>query len=185
MALQRKHSVTITVDSANLIAIDTTPIQDYIDEIGSPVTNEATLLSNTTAISLELVDNTTSTTITADITAEKANLRTANGATLSLSTYFGVDTIDDDLYDITMTWTIDGDDYDSTTDKFFYPVVTNEVAKAVVSGDWKDAFNYRSNSTYSKYALKLKSWLDQLELADKNGLLTQGLSILNSLKSIL
>lgn len=184
MALTRIHSVTITVDSANLIAKDLTPIQDYIDNIVA-VTDEGTLLSNTTAVSLVLIDNTTSTTISADITAEKANLRTANGATLDLSTYFSVDTIDDDLYGITMTWTIDGSDYDSETDKFFYPVVTNEVAKAVVSGDWKDAFNYKSKTTYSKRALQLKSWLDQLTLADTNGLLTEGLKILNSLKSIL
>ena len=184
MALSRTHEITISVDSKTLTARDTTPIADYISNIGV-VTDEDTLLSNTSAISLVLIDDSTSTIITSDITALKDDLRTANGAEIDLSTYFSVTSLDDDLYDITMTWTIDSSDYDSNTDQFFYEDIKNDVAVAVLSTDWQDSFNYQSRSSSSKYALKLKSWLDQLTLADENSKLTEGKTILNSLKSIL
>ena len=102
MALTRIHYVELGIDSTFLIAKDTTPIADYISNIGA-VTDEDTLLSNTTAVSLTLVDDTTSTIRTADITALKADLRTGNGVNIDLSTYFSVDTLVDDYYDITMT----------------------------------------------------------------------------------
>jgi hypothetical protein len=182
MALERIHTCTLSIDGTYINLKDITTLADYVSEgINDPV-------AQTVAITITATDDTTSTAHTYTATASASDLRDPAGLDI-LATAFsgGISTFVDDLWEIKIDWTFDvsGTPYNSTTDNFFYSTVKNEVVKDVISADWKDGFNYKSKQTYSKRALQMKSWIDQLELADKNGLLNEGKTILNSLKSIL
>jgi len=178
MALARTHSVDLSVDSTYIVLKDTTLLSDYTDEGLDP--------STATEIIFSIKKDSDATWIyTGSILLGIDDLRDVNGLKIT-GTELGIGaTITDDLWVSEMTYTIDGGDYLSNDNSFLISDTINKVAIAVISGDWKDSFNYRSKTTHSKYALKLKSWLDQLVLADENGLLVEGKALLSSLKSIL
>ena len=182
MATQRTHSIKLSVDSTYVIIKDLTTLDEYV-ELGilSPE-------NETTDIYIELIasDGTTLVYTSSDHLHDAQNLRDTNGLKLTASDFGSTEsTFKDDLWDITIDWTFGTKGlFPSTKDEFFFSEVENNVVKAVASGDWKDAYNYRSKSTYSKTSLRYKRWLDQLKLANNQGLLNEGKTLLSSLKSI-
>lgn len=181
MSILRTHTIELSVDSTYLVVKDTTPLANYTDAgISDPV-------SEVDDIELRITDEYTNTTTTVDLTANAADLRDTNGLKVYSSIIGLGDTFKDDVWDSEIDWVFNPsiDTNTSTSTDILYSDVKNEVAKAVAIGDWKDAFNYRSKQTYSKRALQMKSWIDQLENANNNNLINEGRSILNSLKSIL
>lgn len=176
--MTRTHSVELSVDSTYITIKDTTPLADYTAEGIDP--------ADATEITFSIKKDTDVAWLYDDsILTGIDDLRDVNGLELTATALSIGTTFIDDLWDSEMVYTIDGTDYTSTSSDFLISDVTNGVANAVISGDWKDSFNYRSKSSYSKYALKLKSWLDQLILANENNLYTEGKALLASLKSIL
>lgn len=176
--LNRTHSVNVSIDGAYIILKDTTPLSDYTDN--------SLDVDTVTAINFNIKKYGDDEWLwTHDLIASKSDLRDVNGLKVYSASIGLGDVFTDDLWVSKMTYVIDGDDYDSDNNDFLYPAVTNKVAIALISSDWKDSFNYKSKTTYSKYALKLKSWLDQLSLANEKGLLEEGQTLLNSLKTIL
>ena len=105
--------------------------------------------------------------------------------TILATAFIGSEVYDDELWKFETMYTLEDLDYTATTNQFLLAEVTNKVAAKIMAANWKDSFDYMSRSTYSKYAIKLKRWLDQLYIADNKGLLNEGKSLLASLKSIL
>jgi len=184
MALTLTHEVQVAVDSKSFNLKNTTPISEYEDNIPA-ITNEAELSAATTAITIDITSEDYSFEYNATITAEKDNLRTANGAIINILSTFGEEIVPDNVYTITITYTISSVVYPFIIQDTFYAQTKNSVAVAIMSSEWKDSLSYKSKSSTSKYALKVKSWFDQLVIADNKGLYTEALTILNSLKSIL
>lgn len=184
MALTLTHEAFASVDSTSLVLKNTTPISEYTDNIPA-ITNESELSTATTAITIDIVSDDYTFDYNATITSEKDNLRSANGAYLNISNLFGEDVINDNLYNITITYTISAVDYAFSFQSVLYSQVKNSIAVSILASEWKDSLNYKSKSSTSKYALKVKSWFDQLVVANSKGLYSEALTILNSLKSIL
>jgi len=176
MALTRTHKVTEVVDSKSAIFYDTTPLADYVSE-GIDIDVDVT------SVIITLTGDLTSTDYTYDATAEFAGMRDAGGLNIT-ATDFAYDgtTFIDDLYTITIDLIANATTYTSTTNQFFYATVKNSVVGVVVNTDWKAVFDMNSRESKSKNYLKLKSWLDNLIIADEQGFLTEGKVILAALK---
>lgn len=177
----RTHSIKLSVDSTYVTIKDLTTLDEYAPNVTDPI-------AQTTGIVIELtIDGGTTVTYAPDPPALiVSDLRDVNGLTLTPADFgMGDSTFSDDLWATTVNWTFTVDGLlPSTKQEFFYSDIENSVVKAVVNGDWKDTFNYRSKSSYSKAALRYKRWLDQLKLANNQGLINEGKALLNSLKSI-
>jgi len=181
------YTASVSIDSKSIILKNTTTLVAYHTAIPSIVT-ESDVVAATTAINLSLTDSLESILVSGSILTHELDLRTGPGASILVSELNGNDalaSIEDELYVVTIVDTISSVDYTTTLQLLVYQTVKNQVAVAVISGDWKDSFNYLSKSSYSKYALKLKGWLDQMILANANGLYAEAKTILDSLKSVL
>lgn len=175
--LARTHTIEMSADSTYIIVRDTTPIVDYTAVTLDPI-------DDVTAISLRLTDDTTNTLNIVNLTASKVGLRDVNGVKVyAIDLGLGSKFIND-LWNTELDYVFVST-YTSISNDFLFEDIKNKVAVAMISSDWKYSFNYNSLMTFSKYSLKLKSWLDQLVLANENNLLSEGRILLNSLKSIL
>ena len=183
MALTLTHEIIMAVDSESITIKNTTPLSEYTTYIPA-ITTEALLSTATTVVSMHIEASDYTFDYTVDLTAEKDNLRTANGSLVNILTATGESIMPDNLYAITFSYTISGTVYTSIVNNVFYAQTKNDVAVAIMSSEWKDSLTNSSKQSSSKYALKTKSWFDQLVIANDRGLYTEALTILNSLKSI-
>lgn len=180
MALTRTHKVTEAVDAKSAVFYDTTVLQDYID-------NGIDIDTDIVSVTITLIDNTSGSEYSFDATADFLSMRDAGGLNVTSSDFsYGLDEFTDDLYNIKIELiensTGDEVSYISETNQFFYSQVKNGVVETVVRSDWRTVFDANSRPSRSKNWLKLKSWMDNLIIADEQGFLTEGKKILDSLK---
>lgn len=179
MALERTHSLSLSVASNNIILKDTTPIQDYNNEgIIDPVTEAEDIY-------VVLYDELNNEIARLNILSYSSDLRSEDGAKVAVEDLGLGTTLTDDIYNSTIVYTFSSTEYPSSSKDCIYSNIQNSVGVKCIPSDWEDSKNPISLASYSKYTIKLKKMLDELITAADNNLYEKFKSIYNKLNGIL
>lgn len=179
MALERTHTLELSVVSNLLILKDTTPIGDYNSNgITDPV-------SEAENIYIVLYNEIKEEIARLNILSYSSDLRSADGAKVPVIDFGIGGTLEDGIYVSEMIYTFSSTEYPSESKDCLYSAIKNKVGLKSLTSNWVDSKNPISLSSYSKYTVKLKKALDELTSAAENGLYDEFKELYNKLNGML
>lgn len=171
MALTINHSITGAIDGSYFVLKATNDMSDYTD-------NGIDIDTDSESLDLDVSYNGTS---IGSISLDAANtvLFLSSGVKIYPSS-FSLTTFSDGLYSTTVTTTISSVEYESSDESILYGIVEASAIKYIFNTDWKNS--YKDINIYFDNSIKIKSWLNNIKLANDNDLPNEGSRILTSLQ---
>lgn len=194
--MQSSHKITGGIDGLYVVVHDNTSTSEYINESG--VTQMSDIVFSTGTLSI--IDVNTNIQYDCELTESDFNdmFYGVNGAIIDVSRIGSpaLSVIADGMYNsslimnFTMPSLIDEQgmfpmfDRESTTSSdVFYGVIQKKLMTTVISTAWKIV--YSNKNPYYDNSLKLKSWFDNMKIAQDLGFYSESLRLLKALQKVL